>query len=334
MGNRRPLDRFDSIKLKLGLVIVAAVLMTVVLNEVGIIWGLTAPARLVLAVGFALLLVQVLAHGMTLPLREMAAASRAMAGGDYSLQVTATSSDELGELARAFNAMAAELAETDRFRRDLVANVSHELRTPVSALRARLENLIDGVEAPDPELLSTMLAQVERLGRLVKQLLDLSRLEAGTMPLDRHSFPVRAVLEDVAREARLSDPSAVVQVETPEGLVVEADAERLHQVVANLLANALRHSPPGEPVRMLARAEAGQIAIEVLDRGPGIGSDEVERVFERFYRADAARSANDGGAGLGLAIAQWIVDLHGGTIRPEPNDPSGCRMVVTLPVSA
>ena len=334
MGNRRPLDRFDSIKLKLGLVIVAAVLMTVVLNEVGIIWGLTAPARVVLAVGFALLLVQVLAHGMTLPLREMAAASRAMAGGDYSLQVTATSSDELGELARAFNAMAAELAETDRFRRDLVANVSHELRTPVSALRARLENLIDGVEAPDPELLSTMLAQVERLGRLVKQLLDLSRLEAGTMPLDRHSFPVRAVLEDVAREARLSDPSAVVQVETPEGLVVEADAERLHQVVANLLANALRHSPPGEPVRMLARAEAGQIAIEVLDRGPGIGSDEVERVFERFYRADAARSANDGGAGLGLAIAQWIVDLHGGTIRPEPNDPSGCRMVVTLPVSA
>ena len=123
---------------------------------------------------------------MTSPLREMADVQRCpMAWGDFSRRVAETSRDEIGTLARAFNQMAAELAETDRVRRDLVANVSHELRTPITALQAVLENLVDGVEAPDPETLATMLAQVERLGRLVQQLLDLSWLELGGMPLDR-----------------------------------------------------------------------------------------------------------------------------------------------------
>jgi signal transduction histidine kinase len=168
----------------------------------------------------------------------------------------------------------------------------------------------------------------------VKQLLDLSRLEAGTMALDRRPFKVRRVLDDVAREALLHDPNALVEVDAPDGLVVAADAERLHQVVANLVANALRHSPAGEPVRLLGRKSPDGVSIEVLDRGPGIDPSEAQRVFERFYRADAARSAYDGGAGLGLAIARWIVDLHGGTIRPEQNVPQGCRMVVTIPVAA
>jgi signal transduction histidine kinase len=334
MGEHRPLDRFDSIKLKLGLVIVAAVLMTAVINELGLLWNVKAPVRLVAAATFSMLLVQLLARGMTSPLREMADATQAMASGDYSRRVTASSSDEVGDLARAFNAMAADLAETDRVRRDLVANVSHELRTPISAVQARLENLIDGVEPPDPEVLGAMLAQVQRLGRLVSQLLDLSRLESGAVPLDRQPFPVRSVLDDVAREARLHDPDAVLEVETPEGLQVDGDAERLHQVVANLVANALRHSPPGAPVRLLARATPSHVAIEVLDLGPGIDPADATRVFERFYRTDAARSSADGGTGLGLAIARWIVDLHGGTIRPEPNHPNGCRMVVTLPAAA
>src|SRR5207244_9781059 len=121
----------------------------------------------------------VLARGMTSPLREMADATEAMARGDFSQRVRATSRDEIGRLAASFNQMAAELAETDRVRRDLVANVSHELRTPITALQAKLENLVDGVEDPDPQTFRTMLAQVERLGRLVTQLLDLSRLESG-----------------------------------------------------------------------------------------------------------------------------------------------------------
>lgn len=334
MTQLRPLDRYGSIKLKLGLVIVAAVAMTLVINELGIVWNVKPAARVVAAMAVALLLVQFLARGMTSPLREMAVAASAMAGGDYSRRVRETSADEVGELARAFNAMAGELAEIDRVRRDLVANVSHELRTPIGALRARLENLVDGVEPADATTLAAMLHQVERLGRLVSQLLDLSRLEAGTVPLERRPFAVRTVLDDAAAESRLHAPATPIEVDAGADLLVNGDPERLHQVIANLVANAVRHSPAGQPVVLTARSTVEGVAIEVLDLGPGIPADEAQRVFERFYRSDSARAASDGGAGLGLAIARWIVDLHGGSIRPEPNHPSGCRMVVTLPAAA
>ena len=142
---------------------------------------------------------------MTSPLREMAAAASAMARGDYGRRVRATSRDEVGELARAFNAMAAELADVDRMRRDLVANVSHELRTPIGALQALLENLVDGVEPPDPAALRTALVQTERLGRLVEQLLDLSRLESGALALRPAPFPVRPLLEQATRECELGE---------------------------------------------------------------------------------------------------------------------------------
>src|SRR5437868_9036834 len=152
------------------------------------------------------------ARGVTSPSREMSDAARAMATGNYDSRVAATSRDEVGELARAFNQMAAELAETDRVRRDLVANVSHELRTPITALQAVLENLVDGVTDPDPETFRTMLAQVERLGRLVKQLLDLSRLESGAVPLERSEFAVEPLLEHAVREQKLHEPDVGVAV--------------------------------------------------------------------------------------------------------------------------
>ena len=228
--------------------------------------------------------------------------------------------------------MAADLAETDRVRRDLVANVSHELRTPITALQAVLENLVDGVSEPDPETFRTMLAQVERLGRLVKQLLDLSRLEAGTVPLDRTAFRVEPMLEHAVREQQLHAPEIPVQVSVDaHDLTADGDPERVHQVVANLLENAVRHTPRGGIVEVRAHRNHDGVIIEVLDEGPGIPEADQARVFERFYRADAARSSSGGGAGLGLAIAQWIVDLHGGEIHPERREPHGCRMVVTLP---
>jgi signal transduction histidine kinase len=333
----RPLDPLSSIKFKLGVVIVAAVGVAVLVQGL----GLRADLPLVLvglaAAAVALAMVLLLARGMTSPLREMAVAARAMARGDYTKRVTATSRDEVGELARAFNAMAGELAETDRVRRDLVANVSHELRTPITALQAVLENLVDGVEPADEATLRTMLGQVERLGRLVEQLLDLSRLEAGVAPLDRRRFELGALLERVVEESRMHrehaarrDVSVGVHVD-PTRLDVLGDPERIHQVVANLLDNAVRHSPEGGRVEVGARPENGHIRIEVADQGPGIPPSEVDRVFERFHRADRMRSSDDGGSGLGLSIARWIVDLHGGQIRVEQNQPRGCRMVVALP---
>jgi signal transduction histidine kinase len=247
--------------------------------------------------------------------------------------VHATSRDEVGELARAFNAMAAELKDVDRMRRDLVANVSHELRTPLGALQALLENLADGVEPPDPAALRTALAQTERLGRLVTQLLDLSKLESGGLELKPVSFDMRGLLEQAARECVLGDRPVRLKVcVEPGDLRTTGDPERLHQVVANLLDNAVRHSPPEGRVWLSAHAaNAGRTTILVSDEGPGIVPADAERVFERFHRTDAARATRDGGTGLGLAIARWIVDAHGGAIRAEAREPSGCRMVVELP---
>jgi signal transduction histidine kinase len=333
----RPLDPLSSIKAKLGVVIVATVAVTVGVVIVGshLEWALWERGVAAALVGLGM--VQLLARGMTSPLREMAAAASAMAKGDYGRRVTATSRDEVGELARAFNKMASELAEVDRVRRDLVANVSHELRTPISALQAVLENLVDGVEPPDAATLATMLKQVERLGRLVSQLLDLSRLESGGVPLQREPFLLRPLFERVVAESRLparSAPAQGVDISidvTPEDLAIEGDAERVHQVVGNLLENALRHSPNGGTVMIRGTRTEDLIRIEVADEGPGISEQDAARVFERFYRSDGARTSSNGGAGLGLAIARWIVELHGGDIRADRRVPHGCRMVVELP---
>ena len=328
----RPLDFLSSIKLKLGAVIAAAVAVSVIVVVLGVHYGVPMIVLAVAAGALALLMVQILTKGMVSPLREMAEASKAMSRGDYERRVHATSRDEVGDLARAFNAMAADLAEIDRIRRDLIANVSHELRTPITALRAALENLVDGVERPDPQLLHTMLGQVERLGRLVTQLLDLSRLEAGVVPLQKQRFELRPLLEQAVSEAKLHSVNGIeFTVDATPELTLDADAERVHQVVANLLENAVRHSPSDGRIVAAAHRGDGRVQIEVTDEGPGIAAGDAERVFERFYRADAARASSDGGSGLGLAIARWIVDMHGGEIRAAANEPKGCRMIVTLP---
>lgn len=335
----RPLDPLTSIKFKLGVVIVAAVAVTVATVALGIRAGYNLAACGVVAGLLALGMVQFLARGMTSPLREMAEAARAMARGDYERRVRATSRDEVGELARVFNRMSSELAEVDRVRKDLVANVSHELRTPISALQAALENLIDGVEEADVATLRGMLRQVERLGRLVTQLLDLSRLESGVAPLQRREFRLRELIDEVvgevdshARVLSRGDVSIAVSVE-PDDLAVDADPERLHQVAANLLENALQHSPVGGVVEVTARRTGDAATIEVTDEGPGIPEGDEGRVFERFYRSDAARSSATGGTGLGLSIARWIVELHDGEIHAERRVPTGCRMVVQLPAA-
>jgi signal transduction histidine kinase len=329
----RPLDPLPSIKIKLSALIVGAVGITVFVFWFFVrILGVWPSVSGIIAAIVALVLVRFVARGLTTPLREMAEATQAMARGDYSRRVTETSRDEIGGLARSFNRMATELAETDRVRRDLVANVSHELRTPLTALQATLENIIDGIATADPSTLQTMLAQVERLGRLVTQLLDLSRLEAGTVPLDRQDFAIEPVLAHAVREQKLHAPGVdIAMTVEDDDLAADGDPERVHQVVANLLENAVRHSPAGSGVEVRARRSANGVTIEVIDEGPGIPEQDADRVFERFYRADAARATSDGGAGLGLAIARWIVDLHGGEIHPERREPHGCRMVVTLP---
>lgn len=332
--DRRPLDFATSLKVKLGIIIVGTVLGSILVLALGRYAGIPLGPRLLSTAIIGLAVAQFLARGMISPVREMATAATAMARGDYSRRVRDNSLDEVGDLARAFNGMASQLAEVDRQRRDLVANVSHELRTPISALQVLLENLVDGVEPTDPKALETALAQTERLGRLVEQLLDLSRLESGGLVMRREPFTLGPVLDQVTRECQLGDTDvALTWAVEPADLQVTGDAERVHQVVKNLLDNAVRHSPIGGRVTVQARSMTSdplqRVVIEVVDEGPGIPPEEAERVFERFYRADRARAG--GGTGLGLAIARWIVDAHHGTIRAAQAEPHGCRMVVELP---
>lgn len=332
----RPLDRFRSIKIKLGVLVAATVTLASALTWLGLSRHLGPSRTLPLAIIVSLILTQLLARGMTSPLREMTAAAQAMAAGDYSRRVHATSRDEVGQLATAFNSMAGDLQESDRLRRELIANVSHELRTPTAALRAQLENMVDGVTAPSAPALEAALTQTERLSGLVSSLLDLSRLEAGASALELAEVPLATFLADAAAEGRLlgSDKGLTFVVGVhPEGLTVPADAARLHQVLTNLLANATRHSPRGGEVRIEASRVGTEVRIDVVDQGPGIAPEQRAQVFERFVRGNSPAvtgQISTGGTGLGLAIVRWAVTLHGGRIEVADTD-EGCTMRVTLP---
>jgi signal transduction histidine kinase len=324
----RPLDRVRSIRTKLGLLVAVTVVVASVLAVIGTRLGISPWATVPVAVAAALTVTQLLARGMTSPLREMTLAAQRMAQGDYSQRVHASSSDEVGELARAFNRTAATLEMVDRHRRDLVANVSHELRTPISALQAVLENLVDGVSSPGPEELRTALAQTERLGRLVGDLLDLSRVEEGVTPLRLKDVRIADIFDDAIAQHRTDGVRYAVDV-TPEDLTVAADPDRLHQLLANLLDNAVRHSPSGGKVRLTAERLGDGVQLAVADEGPGIAAADRDTVFERFTTS----AAHTSGTGLGLAISRWVAQLHGGTIAVADGD-RGCRIQVTLPADA
>lgn len=341
------LQRLPTIRSKLGSVIVFAVGMTILLVylilgvgfEVFTIrdhwWELLMAGAL--GAGIALVIARWVARGMTQPLRDMARAARRMETGDYSQRVVTESRDEVGRLAEAFNRMSAELEGLERLRRDLIANVSHELKTPISALRAHLENLLDGVEEPDPETIQVMLVQSERLGRLVDELLDLSRLESGDVPLQREPVEVAALVSQVLAEIDVARPEGEIALDghVPTDLPpVYADRERVHQVLFNLVDNAVRFTPSGGRITVTASRHDGSVDVAVADTGPGISGEHLPRVFERFYRADEARSRDDGGTGIGLAIARSVIEAHGGRIWAESRPGHGSTFTFELPVAS
>ena len=288
----------------------------------------------VVAATVSLAVARLFARGMTQPLRDMASAARMMETGDYSVRVQTRSRDEVGKLATAFNRMSGELGNLEKSRRDLVANVSHELKTPITAIRAHLENLLDGVEQPDPATIEVMLAQVERLGRLVDQLLDLSRLESGEIPLRIEELPLQPLVDDLISEidVALSGRGVRVDNHVPADLpALSVDRERVHQVLFNLVDNAVRFTPEGGHVTVSARRRNGSVEVAVSDTGAGIPPEHLPRLFERFYRADPARARGDGGTGIGLAIARSVVEAHGGQIRAESEPGRGSVFTFDLP---
>jgi two-component system, OmpR family, sensor histidine kinase BaeS len=327
-----PLQPVTSIKVKLGLLVTASVvvaaLVGVLADGAGVPVLLAVPVTVALALGVT----QLLAVGMTSPLREMTGATRRMVRGDYAVRVRAETSDEVGELARAFNQMAAELAAVDREQRDLVATVSHELRTPLAALTATLENLADGVRPADAEHLGQAVDQAQRVGALLGDLLELSRVDAGVNPLRLAPVPLGPLVDEVVADLVPTGRRVAFDVEVGD-LVVTADRARLRQLLANALENAVRHGPEGGRVTVRAARARERWTLDVADQGPGVAPPDRERAFERFGTLTGPDQPT-GGTGLGLAIARWVAGLHGGTVRfvDPPPGATGAVLRLDLPL--
>ncbi len=271
------------------------------------------------------------------PLEAMRQAAQRIASGRYEERVPVASQDELGELADQFNRMAASLQRLEGMRRDLVADVAHELRTPLSGLAGYLEGLLDGVLDPSPKVLSQMQREVRRLRRLVDDLDEVSRVEAGQVRLRLVPIPLSEVVEGVlARLAdQFRDKRITVSTELPRHLPrVRADPDRVAQILTNLLGNALQYTPPGGRVSVRARHADGEVAVAVTDTGIGIPAEHLPYVFDRFYRVDRSRSRDRRGTGIGLTIAKGLVELQGGRIWAEsPGPGQGSTFTFTLPVA-
>jgi two-component system sensor histidine kinase BaeS len=273
------------------------------------------------------------ARYLTAPLRQMAVAAARIGQGDLNQQVPVPSQDELGRLARAFNAMIADLRRLEDSRRHLMADIAHELGTPLSVLQANLEGMLDGVIETTQERLAAVHTQVRLLARLVSDLRDLSLAQAGRLVLDRRPTDVAAL---VAEAAAVMLPYATDRGVTVESRIAGApwlnvDRDRMLQVVHNLLDNAIRHTPSGGTVVAGLEPGPGQVRLWVQDSGPGIPPEEVDRIFDRFYRLDPARSRSRGGTGLGLAIVKSLVEAHGGRVWAESQPGRGSRFVIALP---
>lgn len=322
------LDTVSSLKAKLGLLVVASVVTAVLLTLLGSAADVSPLLVLPVSVALALGVTQLLAAGMVAPLRRMTEVSGAMARGDYTGRVRTSSTDEVGQLATAFNRMAEDLATVDRERRDLIATVSHELRTPLTAMTALLENLADQVVPADAQHLGAALEEAQRLGRLVEDLLQLSRLEAGVVDLDRQDVALRALVEDSVAQVRATGRPGDVTIAVDADLVVAGDPARLRQLLVNVVDNAARHAPADTSVRIAAGTTDGSWWLEVVDAGGGVAPEDRERVFERFGTDGA------GGTGLGLAVARWVAQLHGGTLRfLDPAAGRGARLRLEVPTA-
>ncbi|HET7026299.1 MAG TPA: ATP-binding protein [Candidatus Limnocylindrales bacterium] len=272
----------------------------------------------VLASIAALVLAALVGRRLARPLQEIGAAARRIARGDHAGRIPRTGPDEIVGLADSFNQMAAALEEQERMRREFIANAAHELRTPLTNLKGYLEALRDGVVTPEPGVFASLLDETERLVRLSRSLDTLAEGDAG---------PPRPLVElDLARSVRSAVDLAApgfraagieLDVDIPEQLPALADPDGLAQVLANLLQNAVRYTPPGGRVTIHGETRSGDVLVTVANTGPGIPADDLPHVFERFYRVEKSRAASRGGAGIGLAIVRQLVEAAGGRVGAE-----------------
>ncbi len=270
------------------------------------------------------------------PLRKLTAATRRIAAGDYRERVSVSWNDELAELAQSFNRMASALDETEQRRMELIGNLAHELKTPLTTIRSVMEGLVDGVLPADTETFLDVQRETLRMQRLTEELRDLSAAEAGELSLRlAASDPGELVRHAAGRlEPQFRDKAVQLQVHIDETLPkVYVDDERMLQVLINLLGNALQYTPSGGSVTAAcSSADAENVEFSVSDTGIGLATEELPRIFERFYRVEKSRARTRGGSGIGLTIAAHIVRAHGGVIRAASDGPgTGSRFSFVLP---
>jgi two-component system OmpR family sensor kinase/two-component system sensor histidine kinase BaeS len=272
------------------------------------------------------------------PISRLTLAARTMAGGDLSVRVAGYGVREINDLAEAFNSMAGSIAEADGQRRQLTADVAHELRTPLSIIKGRLEGMQDGVYSATPDQIALLLDETALLERLIEDLRLLAQADAGRLPLYIEQMCPAWLLQSAARSFAPQAQAAgvVLQVAQVGNLPdLYADPQRISQVLGNLITNALRHTPPGGTITLHTWPglyDSAQVNISVQDTGTGIAPEELPHIFDRFWKADRARSRSSG-AGLGLAIARRIVEAHGGTIWASSTPGQGTTLGFALPAS-
>jgi histidine kinase len=276
------------------------------------------------------------------PVQALSQASRRIAAGSYSERVKLVADnpddvDELGQLAQDFNRMAENLEQTEALRRQLIGDVSHELRTPLTTIKGSMEALIDGVLPAEPETFEQIYQEADRLQRLVDDLQELSRVEAGAFELSLQPVVLADLLHTTTtRLARqYAEKGVRLEIDLPPDLPkIQADADRLSQVLLNLVGNALQYTPAGGKVTVSARRQGEEVQVKVQDTGIGIAAEHLPHVFDRFYRADRSRARVSGGSGIGLTIARHLVVAHGGRIWAEsPGEGQGSTFMFTMPVS-
>lgn len=286
-------------------------------------------------VAFALAIV--LVRQITHPLTALRDASRQIAQGDLTTRVPVQSRDELGQLGNAFNRMAAALETQETLRRHLMADIAHELRTPLSAIQGTVEALQDGIFPLTPDSLEPIHEETLMLGRLVEDLRTLAHAEAGRLSLNVAEMDAGELTERIVSgllpSAQQAGIALTLHVSTPNPLL-SADAQRIGQVLTNLLSNALRHTPAGGVVDVTVQPQEEGLLFSVQDSGPGIAAADLPHIFDRFYRGDRSRSRETGGSGLGLTIARQLVEAHAGRIwaeSPPPGHEVGTVFFVWLP---
>ncbi len=290
-------------------------------------------AATVIALAAAVVVSLVVAARIARPVARLAEAARRVAAGHYAERVGTDEPGELADLAASFNEMAASLEATERRRLQLVGDVAHELRTPLATLDGYLEGLEDGVIRSDAQTWHLLRAETARLSRMVNELAELWRAEAHQLPLRLEVVDAAEIAREVALRFEPQAASRGISLAVPDTPVpVLADRDRVAQIVSNYLSNALRHASDGSTVEVTAAATPTVGRVSVTDHGAGLAADELEAVFERFYRVDAARSRAAGGAGIGLAIVRALAEAMGGQAWAESQGPgTGATFLVELP---